>query len=88
MTKRRMKNMNRDICGVDRLTPKLKQENDESEKSPASPFAESAENMSDDTPEDDPRYCEYIWDLLGEPECRRSRYDDLRKNGSKSFFNE
>ena len=75
-----MKNMNRDICGVDRLTPKPKQEDDESGKSPTSPFAVSAEKMSDDVSEDDSRYCEYIWDLLGDPERLSIRYDDLLKN--------
>lgn len=72
--------MKRDICGADRLTPMLKQENNESKKSPASPLAEPAEKKSDDVPEDDSSYCEYIWDLLGDPEHRRIRYDDLLKN--------
>ena len=69
LIKKQMENMNRNICGVDQLTPKLKQENDGSGKSSASPLAKSAEKMSDDVPEDDSSYCKYIWDLeIREPQ--------------------
>ena len=32
-----------------------------------------AKTFPDDVPEDDPRYCDYIWDLLADPICRKVR---------------
>lgn len=34
----------------------------------------------DDVPENDPRYCGCVWDLLGDPVCRRIKYQDLLTN--------
>ncbi|MBP5585904.1 MAG: NADAR family protein [Lentisphaeria bacterium] len=39
-----------------------------------------AKHFPDDVPETDPRYCEYIWNLLGDPVCRRIKYYDLLTN--------
>lgn len=37
-------------------------------------------SFPDDVPETDERCCEYIWDLLADPVCRRIKYHDLRTN--------
>ena len=39
-----------------------------------------AKGFPDDVPEGDPRYCEYIWNLLGDPVCREIKYYDLLTN--------
>lgn len=39
-----------------------------------------AKRFPDDVPENDPRYCEYIWSLLGDPVCRKVKYYDLLTN--------
>ena len=39
-----------------------------------------AKTFPDDVPEDDPRYCDYIWNLLADPVCRKVKYADLMVN--------
>ena len=39
-----------------------------------------AKTFPDDIPEDDPRYCAYIWNLLANPICRKVKYVDLQVN--------
>ena len=39
-----------------------------------------AKTFPDDIPEDDPRYCDYIWNLLADPICRKVKYVDLLVN--------
>ena len=39
-----------------------------------------AKTFSDDIPEDDPQYCDYIWNLLADPVCRKVKYADLLVN--------
>ena len=39
-----------------------------------------AKTFPDDIPEDDPRYCDYIWNLLADPICRKVKYADLLVN--------
>ena len=39
-----------------------------------------AKTFPDDIPEDDPRYCAYIWNLLANPICRKVKYVDLLVN--------
>ena len=36
--------------------------------------------FTDDIPEDDPLYCDYIWILLADPVCREVKYADLLVN--------
>ena len=36
-----------------------------------------AKTFPDDIPEDDPRYYDYIWNLLADPVCRKVKYADL-----------
>lgn len=37
-------------------------------------------SFPDNVPESDPRYCEYIWNLLGDPVCLKIKYYDLQVN--------
>ena len=37
-------------------------------------------SFPDDVPENDERCCEYIWNLLADPVCRKIKYHDLRTN--------
>ena len=39
-----------------------------------------AKTFPDDVPEDDPRYRDYIWNLLADPVCRKVKYTDLLVN--------
>ena len=39
-----------------------------------------AKDFPADVPEMDPRYCKYVWNLLGDPMCRRVKYFDLATN--------
>lgn len=39
-----------------------------------------AKTFPDDVPEDDPRYYDYIWNLLADPVCRKVKYADLMVN--------
>ena len=39
-----------------------------------------AKTFPDDVPEDDPRYYDYIWNLLADPVCRKVKYVDLLVN--------
>ena len=39
-----------------------------------------AKTFPDDVPEDDPRYYDYIWNLLADPVCRKVKYADLQVN--------
>ena len=39
-----------------------------------------AKTFPDDVPEDDPNYCDYIWNLLADPICRKVKYADLLVN--------
>jgi len=39
-----------------------------------------AKTFPDDVPEDDPRYYDYIWNLLADPVCRKVKYADLLVN--------
>ena len=39
-----------------------------------------AKTFPDDVPEDDHRYCDYIWNLLADPVCRKVKYADLIVN--------
>ena len=39
-----------------------------------------AKTFPDDIPEDDPQYCDYIWNLLADPICRKVKYADLLVN--------
>ena len=39
-----------------------------------------AKTFPDDVPEDDPRYYNYIWNLLADPICRKVKYADLMVN--------
>ena len=39
-----------------------------------------AKTFPDDVPKDDPRYCDYIWNLLTDPVCRKVKYADLLVN--------
>ena len=39
-----------------------------------------AKTFPDDVPEDDPHYCDYIWNLLADPVCRKVKYADLIVN--------
>lgn len=39
-----------------------------------------AKTFPDDVPEDDPRYCDYIWNLLADPICCKVKYADLMVN--------
>ena len=39
-----------------------------------------AKTFPDDIPEDDSRYCDYIWNLLANPICRKVKYVDLLVN--------
>ena len=39
-----------------------------------------AKTFPDDIPEDDPQYCDYIWNLLADPVCRKVKYADLLVN--------
>ena len=39
-----------------------------------------AKTFPDDVPEDDPRYHDYIWNLLADPVCRKVKYADLQVN--------
>ena len=39
-----------------------------------------AKTFPDDVPEDAPRYCDYIWNLLADPICRKVKYVDLLVN--------
>ena len=39
-----------------------------------------AKTFPDDIPEDNPRYCDYIWNLLADPICRKVKYVDLQVN--------
>ena len=39
-----------------------------------------AKTFPDDVPEDDPHYCDYIWNLLADPICRKVKYADLLVN--------
>ena len=39
-----------------------------------------AKTFPDDVPEDDPRYCDYIWNLLADPLCCKVKYADLMVN--------
>ena len=39
-----------------------------------------AKTFPDDVPEDDPRYCDYIWNLLAAPICCKVKYADLMVN--------
>ena len=39
-----------------------------------------AKTFPDDVPEDDPRYYDYIWNLLADPVCRKVKYADLIVN--------
>ena len=39
-----------------------------------------AKTFPDDVPEDDPRYYDYIWNLLADPVCRKVKYTDLQVN--------
>ena len=41
-----------------------------------------AKNFPDNIPENDPRYCDYIWNLLDNPVCRMVKYADLLVNDS------
>ena len=39
-----------------------------------------AKTFPDDVPEDNPRYYDYIWNLLADPVCRKVKYADLQVN--------
>ena len=39
-----------------------------------------AKTFPDDIPEDDPQYCDYIWNLLADPICCKVKYADLMVN--------
>ena len=39
-----------------------------------------AKTFPDNVPEDDPRYRDYIWNLLADPVCRKVKYTDLLVN--------
>ena len=39
-----------------------------------------AKTFPDDVPDDDPRYYDYIWNLLADPVCRKVKYADLQVN--------
>ena len=39
-----------------------------------------AKTFPDDVPEDAPQYCDYIWNLLADPICRKVKYADLQVN--------
>lgn len=39
-----------------------------------------AKTFPDDIPETDPHYCDYIWNLLADPVCRKVKYADLLVN--------
>ena len=39
-----------------------------------------AKTFPDDVPDDDPRYCDYIWNLLADPLCCKVKYADLEVN--------
>ena len=39
-----------------------------------------AKTFPDDVPEDDPHYCDYIWNLLADPLCCKVKYADLMVN--------
>ena len=41
-----------------------------------------AKTFPDDIPEDESRYCDYIWNLLADPVCRKVKYTDLLVNNS------